>query len=70
MTSKEGGGTDPKPFFNYCTQNGHNVHCAVCLTDMGFDYNIPTPSYPVIWVSTTKGADSPKFGSMITIPVE
>lgn len=46
------GGTDPKPFFEY-VNNQQDAHIAVCLTDMAFDHNIPQPSYPVIWVSTS-----------------
>ena len=63
------GGTDPKPFFEYCNKQS-SVHCAICLTDMGFDYNIPRPSYTTLWISTTEGAEHPNFGTMITIPVK
>ena len=64
------GGTNPSPFFKYCNEQS-NVHCAICLTDMGFNYHtLPTPSgYPVIFISTSGVTEAP-FGTLITIPVK
>jgi len=61
------GGTDPKPFFNYVNKQA-NVHCAICLTDMGFDYNIKRPSYQTLFISTS-GVEEAPFGTLITIPI-
>ena len=63
-----GGGTDPKPFFDYVTAQG-DAHMAICLTDMCFDHAIEEPPYPVIWVSTCDGDERP-FGDLINIDVD
>ena len=61
------GGTDPTPFFEYVEKQG-DAHCAVCLTDMYFNQDIPTPSYPVIWVSVSPCTDHP-FGDLVQVKV-
>jgi predicted metal-dependent peptidase len=62
------GGTDPKPFFEFVNQQSE-VHCAICMTDMGFDHNIPQPRYPVLWLSTV-AKQQPPFGELIEIQVD
>jgi len=61
------GGTDPKPFFEYVNKQG-DAHCAICMTDLYFDHNIPTPSYSTIWVSVSSVTKVP-FGDLVQIEV-
>jgi len=59
------GGTDPTPAIDYAIEQG-DAHMMVCLTDMGFNYNLPKPDFPVLWVSTVKNKNPP-YGKLIYI---
>lgn len=61
------GGTSFKPVFEYVEKEGIEPACMVFLTDMyPNDGWPPEPTYPVLWVSVTKGIEGP-YGETIYI---
>ncbi len=61
-----GGGTDFRPVFDWVESAGIQPDCLVYLTDMYGSFPTQTPSYPVIWGSTSH-VDQAPFGDVIHI---
>jgi predicted metal-dependent peptidase len=56
-----GGGTDVRCVFDYIEKKDIEPECAIILTDGQTPWPKQPPSYPVLWVITTKGLTAP-FG--------
>jgi len=56
-----GGGTDVNCVFDYIEKKNIEPECAIILTDGYTPWPTRPPSYPVLWVITTKGLTAP-FG--------
>lgn len=59
------GGTSFQPPFRWLEEQGIQPQCLIYLTDMECGDFAPTPDYPVMWVSTTKGPWNPPYGKVI-----
>lgn len=58
------GGTSFKAPFRWVEERGVNPECLIYLTDMEGDFPDTAPSYPVLWISTTKDLVAP-FGATV-----
>jgi predicted metal-dependent peptidase len=62
-TAQGGGGTDFQPFFNWVDKHLTSVSAPVCiyLTDGYGSFPSGTPEFPVLWVVTSGGLQTPSF---------
>lgn len=60
------GGTDMRPVWTWIEENEVEPVCAIVISDMGMDTASfgTDPGFPVLWISTTRGAAGP-FGTTV-----
>ena len=64
------GGTRFEPAFEWVTKNEIAPAVFIYLTDLEASMDIPTPSYPVMWVTTgTQNQDQVPFGTLTNLEV-
>jgi len=68
LEPKGGGGTDFCPAFEWVEQNGIEPVCLIYLTDLLCNSFPEPPSYPVLWVTDSRG--TAPFGDTIQITVD
>ncbi len=65
LTSKGGGGTDYRPAFEDVDRHCLDPACLIYLTDLECRLFPEEPAYPVLWIKTGDGGETPPFGEVV-----